>query len=192
MAAADLEAGIARLAAQGDLAAAATEAIRGYGPQILGWLRAVLRDEEDAADVFSQFAEDLWRGLPGFQWKGPLRVWAYRVAWNASNRMRRDLYRQRGRRLRTTEISRLAESVRTGIAVAARREDGLERLRQELDPLEQTLLILRLDKKLSWREVAQVLAESEELVLEEAALRKRFERIKRKLAEKARAEGLLE
>ncbi len=189
--AAELEAKIGALLERGDLAGAATEALRGYGPQLLGWLRASLRDEDQAADVFSQFAEDMWHGLPSFRRAGEFRVWAYRLAWHAAARQMRSPYQRRGRRLRTTEISRLADSVRSS-APAEDRSSALEQLRESLDPFERTLLILRVDKQLSWREVAEVLAESEDLVLEEAALRKRFERIKRKLIERARAGGLAE
>jgi len=183
-----LEERIRALSTAGELQQAATEAIRGYGPQILGYLRAIVRNEEDAADVFGLFAEDLWRGLPQFRWEGALRVWAYRLAWHAAARFSRDLYRQRGRRLRTSEISLLADSIRS--SVTERRSESFERLRKALDQADRTLLILRLDKKLSWREVAQVLAAPSEP--SEAALRKRFERIKEKLAKQARAQGLIE
>ena len=57
-----------------------------YGPQILGYLTSILRNDADAAEVFSQFTEDLWRGLPGFRGECPVRVWAYRLAWHAAAR----------------------------------------------------------------------------------------------------------
>jgi RNA polymerase sigma-70 factor (ECF subfamily) len=177
----------------GDLAAAAEAVVRDYGPQILGYLTSVLRNESDAADVFSQFTEDLWRGLPGFRRECPLRVWAYKVAWHAAARHLRDPFRARGRRLETTELSRVADEVRSSVmlgrAVARRR--GIDRLRETLAPDEQTLLVLRLDRGLSWREVATVLAEDGTAV-DEPALRKRFERLKERLAAMARDEGLLE
>lgn len=76
----DLEPRLLALLDAGDLSGAATEALRGYGPQVLGYLTAVLRDEDDAHDVFSQFAEDLWRGLPGFRRESSIRTWAFRLA----------------------------------------------------------------------------------------------------------------
>ena len=51
--------------------------------------------------------------------------------------------------------------------------------------------MLRLDRDLSWREVATVMSAEGEPV-DEAALRKRFERVKARLAQRAREEGLLE
>ena len=85
MARAELEAVVGRHLDSGELAAAATAAIRGYGPEILGYLAAVLRDDDAAAEAFSRFAEDLWKGLPGFRRKSSMRTWAYRVAWNAAS-----------------------------------------------------------------------------------------------------------
>jgi RNA polymerase sigma-70 factor (ECF subfamily) len=178
---------------QGDLAAAAEAIVRDYGPQILGYIASVMRNDADAGDVFSQFTEDLWRGLPGFRRECPVRVWAYRLAWHAAARHLRDPYRARGRRLETTELSRIAEEVRSSVLLGrgeARRR-GIDRLREKLAPDEQSLLVLRLDRGLSWREVATVLAEDGATV-DEAALRKRFERLKDRLATMAKEEGLLE
>jgi len=181
------------LIASGDLRAAAEVIVRDHGPSILGYLASILRNDADASDVFSQFTEDLWRGLPGFRGECPVRVWAYRVAWHAAARHLRDPYRQRGRRLETTELSRIAEEVRSSVLLGRgeARQQGIDRLRSRLTPEEQTLLVLRLDRGLSWREVATVLAGEGDPV-DEVALRKRFERLKSKLTEMARAEGLLE
>lgn len=181
------------LIAAGDLRAAAEAIVRDHGPSILGYLASVLRNDADASDVFSQFTEDLWRGLPGFRGECPVRVWAYRVAWHAAARHLRDPYRQRGRRLETTELSRIADEVRSSVLLGRgeARQQGIDRLRAQLTPEEQTLLVLRLDRNLAWREVATVLAADAEPV-DEVALRKRFERLKTKLTDMARAEGLLE
>ncbi len=178
---------------RGDVRSAATEAIQGYGPQILGYLTALLKDDDDAQEVFSQFAEDLWKGLPGFRRECTLRAWAFKLAWHAASRFARDPYRRRRRFFATSEMSRLARSVATATTVRkmSAREERVARLRATLDPEEQTLLILRLDKKLPWEEVALVLAEQGETVAV-PTLRKRFERVKEKLARLARDEGLLE
>jgi RNA polymerase sigma-70 factor (ECF subfamily) len=182
---------IANLRAQGDVNGAATAALKAYGPQVLGYLTAIIKDDDDARDVFSQFAEDLWKGLPGFRGECSLRAWAFKLAWHAAARFARDPYRKRGRPIRTTEISRLAASVRTASSFRpGGRSERMLKLRQALDPEEQTLLILRLDKDLPWEEVAHVLSSKGEPVLP-AALRKRFERLKDKLARMAKDEGLI-
>ena len=72
----------------GDLVGATTLVVQGHGPQILGYLTAMARHEADAHDAFSQFCEDLWRGLPGFMGRSSLRTWCYVLARNALHRQR--------------------------------------------------------------------------------------------------------
>jgi RNA polymerase sigma-70 factor (ECF subfamily) len=184
---------IGELLGAGELREAAAAVLRSYGPQILGYLCAVLRDEEAAQDVFSQFAEDLWTGLGGFRGDASVRVWAWRLAWHAAARHSRDPYRRRGRRLESGELSRIAAEVRSTPTAqwVDDRSRKLAALRASLTPDEQTLLILRVDKGLPWSEVAFVLS-TPEAPVEEPALRKRFERVKAKLARRAREEGLVE
>jgi RNA polymerase sigma-70 factor (ECF subfamily) len=189
--AAALEAEVARLRAAGDLAGAATAAIRGLGPAVLRDLRSLLRDEEDAAEAFSQFAENLWKGLPAFRGEAALRTWAYRLAWNAAQNLRDAAWRRKGRRLATGEASALADEVRTKTAVVVERQrQALEKLRAALPVEDQSLLVLRVDQGLSWAEVAEVLAE-EGRPVDPGALMKRFERLKEKLAKLAKEQGLL-
>jgi RNA polymerase sigma-70 factor (ECF subfamily) len=185
----EIEAAIAALLDAGDLAGAATLALREYGPELLGYLCAVLRDEDQAADAFSRFAEDLWKGLGSFRRDSTVRTWAYRVAWNAACDELDDPFRRRGRRLDSEEVSALVAAVRSSSAEFLK--DGarqrLDALRASLLPDEQTLLVLRLDRGLSWREVAEVLSRPDR-PLDEAAARKRFERLKDKLSEKVRGD----
>ena len=189
----DLEPRILALLDAGDVSGASTEALRGFGPQVLGYLTAVMRDEDDAHDVFSQFAEDLWRGLPGFRRESAVRTWAFRLAWHAASRYARDPYRKRHRPILTTEASKIAEQVRSTYSTYAPggRADKLLKLRESLDTEEQTLLILRVDKGMAWEDVAEVLRADGEPATP-AALRKRFERLKEKLGRMAREQGLIE
>lgn len=176
---------------RGDLRRAATEALQAYGPQVLGYLVAVLRDEDDAREVFSVFAEDLWKGLPRFRRECSFRAWAFKLAWHAASRYHRDPYRQRGRRLMTSDASRLAASIAHDSSFRpGGRSERMIKLREALDPEEQTLLILRVDKDLPWEEVSHVLSGRGEPVAP-AALRKRFERLKEKLTRLAKEQGLI-
>jgi len=179
------------LAAQTDPARAATTVIESYGPAILGYLTTLLDDDDDAADVFSMFSEDVWRGISGFRQECSLKSWCYKVAWHAAMRFKRDLYRQRGVRLDSTAVAQLAARVRSTTALHLRSaiKDRVRQLRAGLADDEQTILILRIDRGLSWREVAHVLS-TPELPIDEAALRKRFERLKTRLRELARTAGL--
>jgi len=187
----DLDADIKGLLERGDAASAATRAVEALGPSVFGYLCS-LHEEDDAKDVFSVWAEDLWRGLPSFRGDASLRTWSYRLAWHASCRFRRDPFRRRREEIPTSAASRLAASVasRSGLAPGSRRE-RLERLRAALTPDEQTLLVLRVDRELEWEEIAAILSE-EGVPVASPALRKRFERLKEKLAGLARTERLID
>jgi RNA polymerase sigma-70 factor, ECF subfamily len=190
--ASDREERIQELLAGGDAKAAATEAIRGYGPQILRYLRSVLGNEDDAREAFSQFAENLWRGLPQFRRTAPFRIWAYRIAWNVACDMRKQPWRSRRHRLATGEASRIAETVATSTDERLeRRRLELAELREALSLEDRALAVLRLDQGLSWAECAEALSRGGRTV-KPNTLTKRFERIKERLGRLARKKGLLD
>jgi RNA polymerase sigma-70 factor (ECF subfamily) len=183
---------VKELLAAGERREAATLALREYGPKILGYLQVMLRDEADAADAFSVFAENLWRGLETWRGEASLRTWAYKLAWNAALNLRDEAWRRRGRRFKPSEASAIADEIRTKTVIKVERQRAhLAELRAELTDEEQTLLVLRVDQGLAWEEIAEVLATPQERP-DAAALRKRFERLKERLARLARSRGLVE
>jgi len=183
-----------------DFCAVTTLALKRYGPEILGVLAARLRSASDAADVFSLFAEDLWRGLPNFQWRCNLRAWAYRIALNAATRWAAGGARrpERNVSIEQSSVLELAERVRSSTLVHLRTEvkSEVRRLREELPEFEQMLIILRVDKALEWPEIAAALAAedlaADEVKREAARLRKRFQLVTEKLRELARERGILD
>jgi RNA polymerase sigma-70 factor (ECF subfamily) len=131
----------------GDPEGAAAEVIRSYGPQVLGYLTRVLGSGDDAQDAFSFFAEAVWKGIGRFEGRSSVRVWAYRVAWTAALRVTSDGWRRRREPFPTSMASRVAAEVRSRSALAAERESAeVERLRGALEPAEQSLLVLRVDR----------------------------------------------
>jgi RNA polymerase sigma-70 factor, ECF subfamily len=188
-----LDAEVARLVARGATDEAATALIESLGPEILGYLRSVLRDDGEAGDAFSAFCERSWRGLTTFRGECSLRVWCYRIAWNAVLSLKKEAYRRHRERLATDMASQLAGRIFATTAVQREQESSaLARLKAQLTPEEQTLLTLRVDRQLSWSEVADVLAADDGTRPGGDALRKRFERLKDKLVGAARDEGLVE
>lgn len=188
---------------RGDHEGAATALIRGYGREIFSFLAAVHRSEDEASEVFSLFTEGVWRGLPKFRVEGTFRTWAYGIARKASLRVRRDKHRRQARFGALPEgstLSAIAEEVRTQTLWYLRTEprSRFAAIRDSLPPEDRELLVLRVDRKLPWNELAQMLRddgeeplEGEALKREAARLRKRFQLLSEKLHELGRREGLL-
>ena len=197
----ELESEVRRLCRAGDTASAAAAAVRGYGPEVLGFLVALHRSDQDAGDVFSIWAERVFRGLPGFAWDASLRTWAYTVARNASanfvrgrrNRARRELAAE------SAELAAVEQQIRTDTRPYLRTEakDKLAAIRDALPPDDRALLVLRVDKGLEWKALARIMLGDDEpvtdadLTRESQRLRKRFQLLKEKLVEAGRREGIL-
>lgn len=181
----------------------ATLFIRYCGREILGFMLGRLANESDASEVFSEFAEDFWRGLPNFQWRSSLRTWAYTLARNAAYRYQKDPERQLAHRVPLSQESRFAQC--TGqireTTQRYRRTDvksKVRMLREHLSPEEQTLLVLRVDRYMAWRDLAIIMSgqieDLDEAEIERVStnLRQRFKKIKERLRRLAQAEGLLD
>lgn len=165
-----------------------------YGRELLEFLIATARSEVDGSEAFSIFTEHLWKGLPRFRWTASARTWCYTIARRALSRLRRDPHRKSDRAVPlgdSPEVAALAHRVRTETLSYLRSaaKDRVAELRDDLDPDDQALLILRIDRKLAWRDVALAFADEDdldpaELTRRTAAVRKRFERIKQELKRK--------
>jgi RNA polymerase sigma-70 factor (ECF subfamily) len=184
----DTETEVRRLVEADDVDAAATRALKDYGPEVFSFLVAVLRNEDDAAEVFAEASVHLWRHLPSFRWECSLRTWVYVIARRRLLAFQRQPPNRASRRvpLSRSPVDAIAQEVRTTTAVYLRTEvkEAVSMIRKQLDPDDQTLLILRVDRGLSWREVSRVMDAPE------PALRKRFERLKTRLRELAREHGI--
>lgn len=178
----------------GNHAGAATAALRGYGPELYSFLAAIHRD--DADDVFAEVSAKIWRGLPAFGWHSSLRTWAYVIARNTSLTAR--MKREREVPLDdASEAGKLAVEIRTATKTYLRTDAKTKfaEIRAALPVEDQELLILRVDRGMDWKELAQTLAEGElddaAVKRESARLRKRFSVLKDKLLEAGRAAGLV-
>ncbi|MCA9677742.1 MAG: sigma-70 family RNA polymerase sigma factor [Kofleriaceae bacterium] len=177
---------------------ALTATLQLYGEEVYSFLISRLPGDDVAADVFAQTCEDLWRSLPTFEWRCSMRTWCYRLARSAAARYHRAPANQVARRVELSQISELAHQVRSRTMAHLRTEvkDGVHRLRERLSADEQTLLTLRIDRDLSWQEIAQIMFDDvdDDDALKRAAarLRQSFQKLKARLRELAEAEGLLE
>ncbi len=187
---------------RGDYPGALTLALTGYGPELLGFLVAVQPGE--AEDTFAELAEALWRSMPRFAWDSSLRTWVYAIARNIMRTNRRDARRRekRGARAGDSAFERLAARVRTETLAFLKTEKRtrLQALRDALSEEDRMLLVLRVDRRLAWDDIARVLQaapvdaplDAAALRTQSARLRKRFQVVKDRLRDLARSEGLIE
>jgi len=193
----ETEARIEGLLRSGDLPAAAAEAIEAYGAEVLGFLVTFLRHDDDASEVFSQACEDLWTGLARFQGRSSLRTWFYTLARHAAARFRRSPHRDRRRHLPLSKISDVAEAVRSRTLPHLRSEvkDRFAAIRDALEEDDRALLVLRVDRQMSWDDIARIHAADDDsdqaLARVSAGLRKRFQLIKEEIRKRAQKAGLL-
>jgi RNA polymerase sigma-70 factor (ECF subfamily) len=193
----DVETEIARLRAAGRLKDVATLAIESYGNEIISFLEIMLRDHADSSDAFAQACEDLWKGLPRFEARASMKTWFYTLARHAALRLRRSSHQKRLGPI--SEISDVADRVRSLTRPHLKTEVkvGFAAIRATLDEADQMLLVLRVDRAMSWNDIARVMADegdddSEKNLSRVAArLRKRFQSVKEVIRERAVASGLI-
>lgn len=190
---------------RGDLESATASLLEAYGGEIFAFVVARLRDNDLASEVFADFAEDLWRGIAGFRWNCSARGWAYTLARHAASRGLRQ--RRRAARLiplsRAGPVSELAQRVctETSRTLSSQQRSRIAALREQLPLYEQTLLMLRVNRELPWLEIARILAggpiesvvllDAEQLRIQAARHRKRFQKAKEKLRKLAVEAGLI-
>ncbi|GAB4531645.1 MAG: hypothetical protein Tsb0020_47900 [Haliangiales bacterium] len=196
----DIERQLATHCERGEYDAATTLAIQHYGSEVMGYLASTVRAWHEAADIFAICSEDLWNALPAFQWRCTVRTYFYTLARNARSRFF-NAQRARGARRgvplsQAPQIERAVAHVRTTTPRYRQTAEKahLARLRQSLDSFDRDLLLLRVDRQLSWPEIAAIvqpetaeMSEAEQ-TREAAKLRKRFERIKKRLRQLRAAE----
>ncbi len=186
-------------AASGAFDDAAGLAISSYGAELLGFLRAIAGNDDLADEAFAIASEQLWKHLARFRWEALLRTWFYQLGRNALHQLRVDPRRRPERNLPFSLVTSIEEVRRHPTPAFQRTEikEALRELRDRLEPLDHELLILRLDRSMSWKDIARAMSEDEaeaasSIDRRAAALRKRYERIKLELRELAVARGLLD
>lgn len=187
----DVEDEIRQLWQRHEYAAAVTCALDAYGGEVMGYLAACAADRTTAVEAFSCFSEKLWLGAPSFRWQSSFRTWMYIIARNAF----RDVIRSDQVRARRHLVLDDVPDVLLAIRGATTRTpyqrttllDHVQRLRAQLDPADRELLILRIDRQLSWIDIVEILdpgGAATDAARRAAALRKRFERVKERLRRK--------
>jgi RNA polymerase sigma-70 factor (ECF subfamily) len=167
---------------------AATVAILGYGPELLGFLRAASSSNAEAEDVFAELSERLWRKLPEFGWRSTFRSWAYVIARRLLVDRRRQVEARQRREVPWSDVPppQIAAAIRSTLASTPQRDEArLALVRSLLDDDERALLVLRIERRMRWPEIVRILADvdddAERIDREAARLRKQFARITARL-----------
>jgi len=185
----------------GDHERAAALAIEHYGPELLGFLINLTRDSDVADELFGQFSESFWRSWQRFEWRCSVRTWAYKlVRRTATRQLKHDRQHKEVAVPLGSVLSLAVERVRTATMAYQRTnvKDRFQELRAQLPDDDQALLILRVDRDLSWLELAEIMLGAEhdpgadQLKTEAARLRKRFQLAKARLRELVEEAGLLD
>jgi RNA polymerase sigma-70 factor (ECF subfamily) len=195
----DVEAELAALLREGAFDRAATRALEEYGAELYGFLVSFGGSEPDAAEVFAQMSEDLWKGLPSFTSRCSVRTWLYVLARHAAARFRRSPWNHRERRTGDVRLDDFVASARSRTQPWLRTDvkDRFRALRESLDPDDRALLILRVDRALPWQDIARVTLGDEAVdevahEREVARLTKRFQLLKEDLRRRAKEVGLID
>jgi RNA polymerase sigma-70 factor (ECF subfamily) len=192
-----IDASVRDLVTEQQLELATTRTLEHYGPELLGFLSALARDHTLAADAFALASERIWQNLESFRWEASLRTWTYQIARNAFYRLQRDSSRRASNQLPMSVVTSIEQVCRNPTEPYRRTDvkETFRRLRDALEPLDHEILILRLDRNMSWKDIARALADDDatDTVEQRAATyRKRFERTKDKLRELAVEHGLVD
>lgn len=157
------------------------------GGELYGYVLGITRDPDVAADAFQTFSLRAWKSLPSYRQEGSLRGWLYTVARNAAYRTLEDTHRRRADAFGTGEQEQLpAKWTRTATAQWQKTSEK-NRLWSVIDtfpPEDREVLILRLGRKMTWNQIAEIIEPCDDKIQQRryaATLRKKFERLKKKL-----------
>ena len=186
----ELDAKVRTEIARGDLARATERILREYGDELARYLRSQLPNDADALDGFQRMSEDLWKSLARFDGRCSTRTWCYMIARHTAIYIRtqpRHAHEQLVSSIPSIQQA-ATEMFSRSLVERAHQHEILAEAKEALDPDDRTLLVLRIDRNLSWREIAIVLlgedASDADVTKKSAALRKQFERVKDELAQK--------
>jgi RNA polymerase sigma-70 factor (ECF subfamily) len=164
-----------------------------YGAEVFGFVSGVIDDPVAARDTYLRFAERLRRHLVLFRWHCSLRTWCYALA-------RRETAHHRAAAPGPSVPPSSPGTARAGVdslgawtTGGPTLRGGIDILRAELAPEDREILVLRVDRGFSWRDVAfTALGDASEGDIQREAerLAVRFAAIKDALARAAVAHGI--
>ena len=186
---------VRRACADGDGGRLAELIIERYGAGLLGFLVDRASSRSDAEEIWGRAAEKFARHAGSFAGRGSLRAWAYRVAKNALA----DFYGANGKRSFTGLTGNPVEAptpTEKPPWLQTEVKQRVRELRAQLSDVDQDLLVLRIDRDFSWKEVAEYLNggpfdNEEDLARAASNASSQFRHAKRRLKNLMEQDGLM-
>ena len=156
------------------------EVLERYGSEVRAFLSSRTSSRASMEDVYSLFAEDLWKGLPQVRAQSQLRGWLYAVARNALARHLRSKLRWRSRHV-SAELDELQAESRRSLPSRMGDRVQLEEVFAQLSDEDRRLLEQRSVLRMAWRDIAAAHVREDDVERESARLRKRYQILVQKL-----------
>lgn len=151
-----------------------------YGSELRAFLSSRTSSRASMEDVYSLFAEDLWKGLPQVRAQSQLRGWLYVVARNALARHLRLKLRWRSRHV-SVELDELQSEARRSLPSRMGDRVQLQEVFAQLSDEDRRLLEQRSVLRMAWRDIAAERVRDADVERESARLRKRYQILVQKL-----------
>ncbi|OMF21966.1 RNA polymerase subunit sigma [Paenibacillus sp. FSL H8-0259] len=153
-----------------------TSVITAYERQIYTYCYYILRSREEAEDAVQDIFVKVYQELGRYEKRVSFSAWLYKVAYHhCLDQLRRNKRRNRLMSLYKLQLVREAPE--------SPDDSPVDRIFGDLTSEERSLLILRVIEQYSFEEIAQITGRSS------AALRKKYERLRRKLIQQKANEG---
>ncbi|WP_238654087.1 RNA polymerase sigma factor [Paenibacillus piscarius] len=150
--------------------------ITSYERQIYTYCYYLLRSREEAEDAVQDILVKVYQQLKRYEQRVSFSAWLYKVAYHHC------LDQLRRRKLRRRLLS-LYKMQQASTHQTLPEDSPVDRMFEDLNPEERGLLILRVVEQYSFEEIAMITGSSS------AALRKKYERLRKKLIQQKADEG---
>ncbi len=179
--------------ASGDVVAATLRVLDAYGAEVFGFLAGVLDDIDEAREAYSSIGERTRERLVTMGCPDDLRTCLYGLACRALD-ARRTQQDPVPRGLTSSSDPLLAPPAPPS-GTRRKRPEALAHLRSKMPARDRELLVLRVDRRMTWDELATVFlgddASESDHLREIFLLRSRYRIIKSWLAREAESRGIL-
>lgn len=143
----------------GTTAALLEEVFAQYQGELLGTLRCLVGNVEDARDAYQEAFVKCWRHRESIPQIRSLKAWVFQVAINTARDQRSSAWQRRKQGLEITE--RMLVSSEPGPGDHLEKQEQIDRLRRAVQDLrheEKEIFLLRQNADLTYEQIAETLA----------------------------------